>query len=270
MDHYAVVLEAPLTGAGISGRDETNRRTSRQRRVLGSDILQGALDLLFPGRCGACPARVDDRASWCDACARATEALGRPRCTMCAVPFEGAGSDHPCGECLARPPRFAGVVAPYVYGGSVAAAVCALKYGGRTDLAVGLARSVAACLPEGRIDRVIPVPLHERRLAERGFNQAGLLAAAIAELAEARVDHDALVRRRETAPQAGLGRSARVRNVRGAFSVRPGRRASLEGERVVLVDDVVTTTETVRACASALRRAGVREVWVAAVARAMW
>lgn len=238
--------------------------------MIGSDILQGAIDLLFPGRCAACPARVDGRAIWCDACAGAVEALGRPRCTSCAVPFEGAGADHPCGECLARPPRFTAVVAPFQYGGAVAAAVCALKYAGRTDLAEGLADAVVACLPAGRFDRVLPVPLHAHRLTERGFNQAGLLASAIARMTETRVDHDLLVRRRETAPQAGLGRSARARNVRGAFAARPGRRGDLEGERVVLVDDVVTTTETARACASALHRAGAREVWVAAVARAMW
>lgn len=236
--------------------------------MFGSDVLQGALDLLFPGRCGACEARVDGRAPWCETCARATEPLGSPCCTVCRVPFEGAGADHPCGECLARPPRFAAVVAPFSYGGSVAAAVCALKYAGRTDLAVGLARTIAPVLPPGRFDRVVPVPLHERRLAERGFNQAGLLATELAALAESRVDHDALVRRRETAPQAGLGRRARLRNVLGAFAVPSGRRAALEGERVLLVDDVVTTAATVRACASVLRRAGAREVWIAAVARA--
>jgi ComF family protein len=238
--------------------------------VFGTRLLQDTVDLLFPGRCGACEARVDGRDPWCEACRRGIEPLGHPRCTVCAVPFEGAGGDHPCGECLLRSPAFARVIAPLVYGGQVAAAVCALKYAGRTDLAAGLGQAIAACLPPGRIDRVVPVPLHDRRLTERGFNQAGLLATALAGHVETRVDHDTLVRRRETLPQAGLTRPARRCNVRGAFAVRAGARRALEGERVLLVDDVVTTTETVRACASVLRRAGAREVWVAAVARAMW
>ena len=233
-------------------------------------LLDEALDLLFPGRCGACEGRVDGRAAWCEACAHAVEPLGHPRCAVCAVPFEGAGEDHPCGGCLARPPAFTGVSAPFVYGGSVASAIRGLKYAARTDLASGLADAMAACLPRAPVDRVVPVPLHPRRLAERGFNQAGLLAAGLSARIDARLDHDALVRRRETASQAGLGRSARQRNVRGAFAARPGKRALLEGERVLLVDDVITTGETVRACARALRRAGAREVWVAAAARAMW
>jgi ComF family protein len=233
-------------------------------------LLQDTLDLLFPGLCGGCSERVDGRAPLCDACARAAERLPHPRCSICAVPFEGAGEDHPCAECLRKPPPFAGVVAPFLYGGPVAGAVRGLKYAGRVDLAEGLGREVAACLPSGAIDRVVPVPLHPRRLAERGYDQAGLLASVVAREVGAPADHDALVRRRETAPQAGLGRVARRLNVRGAFVARPRRRAGLEGERIVLVDDVVTTGATVRACASALRRAGAREVWVAAVARAMW
>jgi ComF family protein len=238
--------------------------------VLRLSLLQDALDLLFPGQCGGCAERVDGRTVFCETCAGVVEPLPHPRCSVCAVPFEGAGADHPCGECLRKPPPFAGVVAPFVYGGPVAGAVRGLKYAGRMDLAEGLGRAVAACLPDGRIDRVVPVPLHARRLAERGYDQAGLLATVVAREAGARVDHDALVRRRETVPQAGLGRVARRMNVRGAFTARPRKRAGLDGERVVLVDDVVTTGSTVRACASALRRAGAREVWVAAVARAMW
>ena len=233
-------------------------------------LLRDTFDLLFPGQCGACEARVGGRAVFCGACAATVEPLGHPRCLVCAVPFSGAGDDHPCAECLAKAPAFAGIAAPFLYGGPVAFAVRAFKYAGRTDLADGLGHAIAASLPPERVDRVVPVPLHEHRLSERGYDQAGLLATVVARCTGTRVDHDALVRRRETAPQAGLGRVARRLNVRGAFAARPRRRAGLEGERIVLVDDVVTTAATVRACASALRRAGAREVWVAAVARAMW
>jgi ComF family protein len=237
--------------------------------VAPASILEATFDLLFPSRCGDCDALLPTRAAFCAPCAAQVEPLPHPRCTICALPFQGTGDDHPCGSCLARPPAFAAVIAPYTYGGPVAGAVCRLKYAAQTDLAAPLVREIVPRL-SGPFDRVVPVPLHSTRLRERGFNQAALLAAPLAAALESRLETRALVRRRPTAPQAGLGRTARRRNVRGAFAVTPSARERLEGERILLVDDVVTTAETVAACARVLRRAGVAEVVVAAVARAMW
>jgi ComF family protein len=234
-----------------------------------SRIVEATLDLLFPCLCGACEALLPARAAFCEGCAGWVEKLGHPRCTRCAVPFEGVGDDHPCADCLKRPPAFTTIRAPFSYGGPVAQALCRLKYGGHTELAAPLGQQLAGSVT-GRFDRVVPVPLHPRRLWERGFNQAALLAAPLAQALEATLDTRSLVRRRPTAPQAGLGRRARRLNVRGAFAVRPPAREHLEGARILLVDDVVTTAETVGACARVLRRAGASEVAVAAVARAMW
>jgi len=109
------------------------------------------------------------------------------------------------------------------------------------------------------------VPLHPRRRRERGFNQAELLARALAARLTRECEPAALVRRRETRPQAGLTAAARRRNVAGAFAVR--RQARVAGRLVVLVDDVVTTGATVAACAHALRAAGAREVRLVSAAR---
>ena len=115
-------------------------------------------------------------------------------------------------------------------------------------------------------ERIVPVPLHPRRLRERGFNPAALLARAVAREQRCRFDATLLVRVRDTPSQTGLDRRARRANVRGAFQVRPGVRAP----RVVwLVDDVVTTGSTLIECARTLRRAGARHVVAVCVARTL-
>ena len=112
---------------------------------------------------------------------------------------------------------------------------------------------------------LVPVPLHPRRLRERGFNQSALLAGELARRAGTTACPDALVRRQDTVPQAGLTAAARRRNVREAFAVR--RRASLAGRTVTLVDDVLTTGATALACARRIEGAGAREVRLLTVAR---
>jgi ComF family protein len=111
---------------------------------------------------------------------------------------------------------------------------------------------------------VVPVPLHPRRLRERGFNPAALLARAIARASHARFDPALLLRVRDTPSQTGQGRRARRANVRGAFRVKEGTRAP---GVVWLVDDVVTTASTLEECARTLRRAGARRVVAVCVAR---
>jgi ComF family protein len=144
-----------------------------------------------------------------------------------------------------------------------------LKYRGRRRLAARLAEellatsSAQAVLARNAV--LVPVPLHPRRRRERGFNQSELLAAELARRLHLEVAPAALVRRKDTPPQAGLSAAARRRNVAGAFAVR--RRAQVAGRVVVLVDDVLTTGATSLACARMLKEAGATEVRLLAVAR---
>ncbi len=151
------------------------------------------------------------------------------------------------------------------YGGPIAEVIHKLKYEDRPNLARPLAELVwERTAMIGRGVWLVPVPLHPERLAERGYNQAALLAGHLARLSGARSVPTGLSRARPTEQQARLGRAERAENVRGAF--RPRR--PLAGRSVVLVDDVVTTGATAEAALAALLLGGARTIGVIAVARA--
>jgi len=198
--------------------------------------------LLAPSRCSACDARVRHLAAFCPACASTA---------MRASPDTD-------------------VLAAFVYGGAVARAIVRLKYERRPDLARPLGdllwSAVIPCASELRTWVVVPVPLHPGRLAERGYNQAALLARRMAWRLGAPVRAMALARLLDTPRQATLERAPRLTNVAGAFRVRqPG---TIAGRSVLLVDDVRTTGSTLGACTAVLMAAGAARVRTAVLAQA--
>jgi ComF family protein len=239
-------------------------------------IVAALADLVWPRRCAACDRRlpvgaVDPAArAFCSVCADSLLHVGSPRCPICGLTHGAGLVDHRCAACLADPPAFETARAPYLYGygGALADAISRLKYTGSTWLADPLGALLASAEPAARPDLVVPVPLHRRRLVERGYNQSALLAARLARRLGAPLEANAIQRIADTPPQARQARHERLAALRGAFAPRSGRR--LTGERVLLVDDVVTTTATVRAATRALLRAGAGTVEVVSLARAEW
>ena len=144
-----------------------------------------------------------------------------------------------------------------------------LKHGDRTHAAGAFGRWMHRAGAEvlTGIDLLVPVPLHWTRLFQRRYNQAALLAHSIHSAGGPDVAADWLVRRRKTPSQGYLGPTARERNVRAAFAIRPGR--SFAGKRVVIIDDVITTGATVEECARVLKRGGATFVGVLTLARAL-
>jgi ComF family protein len=175
-----------------------------------------------------------------------------------------------CGRCRGDSRPFAAGASLGPYEGSLRLVLHELKYSGRRRAA----RRLAAMLLEDQAvrrlvassDVLVPVPLHPRRMRQRGFNQSALIAAALGQGLSRPVCAGALVRRRETVPQSDLSAAERRRNVQDAFAVR--RRSRTAGRIVTLVDDVTTTGATAQACAQALAGSGTAEVRLLTVARA--
>lgn len=235
------------------------------------DALQASLDLLLPPACLLCGQRLDPDGkdpSLCDDCLASMSSLGEAYCRRCAQPYPVPyPTDHLCGNCLRQPPPYSRVCAVGRYQGGISEAIHRLKYRNQLSLAAPLGRRLAISLlatdAAFRPDLLIPVPLHPRRLRQRGYNQAMELARPVSRLYATPIDALLLQRTRHTPHQQGLTAAERRRNLRSAFSLtRP-----VEGRTVLLIDDVMTTGETVRECARTLVAGGATEVRVAVVAR---
>jgi ComF family protein len=172
-------------------------------------------------------------------------------------------------QALADPPVYQRARAAVCYDDVARTLVHALKYGDRLELAplMGrlMARAGADLLAEA--DALVPVPLHWRRLWLRRFNQSALLSRAISRYANLPLADGVLRRVKATAQQAGLSKEQRAQNLQGAFRIPPENEAAVEGRRLVLVDDVLTTGATANAAARALLRAGAANVDVVVFAR---
>lgn len=227
-------------------------------------ILRLALDAVLPPRCLACGEIVGEAGVLCGACWREIAFIAPPFCERCGLPFPHEASGI-CAACAAAPPHYERARAVFRYDDASRKLVIAFKHADKTHTAPAygawMRRAGAALVQEA--DLLVPVPLHWTRLFRRRYNQAALLAYAID---RSKVAPDLLVRRRRTPSQGHLGRSARSRNVAGAFALRSG--AAVKGKRLLLVDDVMTTGATVGECARILRRAGAARVDVLTLARA--
>jgi ComF family protein len=221
------------------------------------------LAAVLPGQCAVC--RAWPAQPLCDACV-ARFAQPRARCRRCALPVAPGVAE--CGRCLAAPPPLDACHAAVSYEFPWSALVGQYKFAGQPGWAASFATLLCSApwvepaLDEA--DLVLPMPLSRERLAERGFNQAQVLAQA---LAPRKTEPGLLLRVRHTKAQSELDLKERLRNVQGAFAVEPLRHAAVRGTKVVLVDDVMTSGASLFAAARALREAGAAGVTGLVLAR---
>ena len=234
-------------------------------RTWGSSLLL----TLFPPCCGACRAALPysvptQLCSACQATGVANQGVRCPRCDQAQAP--GMGSAQECSTCEQQPRAFAGLRAPWHYGGAVAELIVASKFHGREDLLPALAALVApdaqARAQAAQASCLVPIPLGRKRRRSRGYNPSAGLARHLARAWQLPVHH-ALQRTRDTAPQSSLKLAERRLNVREAFAPHKPIKGT-----ALLIDDVVTSGETVHDAARALLTAGATRVLVVAVARA--
>lgn len=216
-----------------------------------------------PSSCAVCHQWPAQRI--CQACA-AHFAQPTPRCQRCAIAVPvGVGI---CGACVLSPPAVDQCYAAVDYAHPWADVVHGFKFGSDPGWASSLAQLMRS-MPwvEPALDAanvLLPIPLAPERLRERGYNQAALLAKA---LSPRKTDPETLLRMHWTPPQSGLSRAQRLRNLQGAFAVNPERIAQVQGQHVLLVDDVMTTGATLDAAANTLRAAGAAKISALVLAR---
>jgi ComF family protein len=228
--------------------------------------LEGLLQRLYPPTCVLCGAPGHAGLDLCQGC-NADLPHNRHACPRCAIPLPvDQGSGTPCGPCQRHPPPFAASHTAFRYEDALPALVAGMKFRARFNLARLLGQCLALALLEHGAERpglIIPVPLHWRRLRERGYNQALEVAREVSSALTIPIDFQACSRALHTNAQVGLDDRERRRNVRGAFAVlRPPA-----ARHVAILDDVVTTGSTVTELTRVLRATGVERVDVWAVAR---
>ena len=247
------------------------------------------LHAIFPPKCLICSAYYDSQQApagsdtsypisdltalyFCESCRKELTPIASPFCSRCGLPFDSReGESHTCSECLLEKRYFRKARAFGVYDGSLMEAIHLLKYRKKSALSRPLSTIARETFFQfwdaGGIDLLVSVPLHVKRLRERGFNQAHLLIRRWARQDGIPLDGLTLFRSRWTEPQTTLSRTERRKNIKGAFSLRHPEK--IRGRKVLLVDDVYTTGATVNECARVLMKAGAEFVDVLTLARAV-
>ena len=222
----------------------------------------GLLDLLFPPNCPGCGLLG---LHWCEHCHNKVNKITPPFCEHCGNPQSLQLKRCDCSQTI---PHLDLLRSYAFYLPPLSSAIHQFKYNRDFMLANSLAFYLHNMYNEYKLetDIIIPVPLNKKRLRERGFNQAGLLANNLAKKVGLPYVTQALFRTRKTRSQVGLSRLERLANVQDAFSATP---AIVEDKRILIIDDVTTTGATMEACAKALKEAGAKVIVGLSIARAL-
>jgi len=233
--------------------------------------LQSMLRVVFPAQCLQCGSLTDSDFGLCGPCWRDTPFIAGLVCDQCGTPLPGTDGGGPvvCDDCLTVARPWAQGRSALIYRDTARKLILSFKHGDRTDLAgpaaAWMARAGAPLLRPDSL--IVPVPLHWTRLLRRRFNQAALLARALARIGGQDCCPDALIRTRRTRILEGHGRDARFAALADAISPHPVRGALMRGREVLIVDDVMTSGATLAAAAEAAHAAGAMRVCVLALAR---
>lgn len=232
--------------------------------------FRGLVSLFYPASCAICLEPIALAENLCASCTAKAARISPPFCARCSEPFCGEiDGAFECANCKDRALYFEAAVSAYRSRNVVRKVIHDLKYGRQVHLRHLVGRWLLQAFHDQRLagqkfDLIVPVPLHPARKRERGFNQADLISLELQSATGIRC-RSVLQRVRYTTTQTQFDRSERMENLRGAFRLRP--RSDVQGLRMLLVDDVLTTGSTLSECASVLKQAGAASVYAATAAR---
>lgn len=217
-------------------------------------MVRCAFNFLFPFSCVACGCVVE-RTGFCPQCWTSVDFIVHPYCLLCGDP-SADDKTKVCRLCRQKTPLFNSHQSIFYYGPLTRKLIFSLKYGRRRYLAECFANWLLPKALNYRVDMIIPVPLHPKKLSQRGFNQSALVADYLGRLTGIPVHKTILIRHLNTPSQGFFSQSQREENVSGVFSVVDCHDDPLKGMHILLIDDVYTTGATLGACTDVLREAG--------------
>lgn len=228
------------------------------------NLIQGFMGLLYPLRCGGC-----GMAGYvlCKECVETFLVVDEETsCPVCGMPV---GMRSVCGKCLDNKNLFEEGIYGFYYENRLRDAIHSFKFSGRKDVGKSLVGLVAKKIMDAasKFDCIIPLPVTEKRLKERGFNQSFIISEEISRMADKPVYHSALLKTKETKDQYTLSKDERKKNVKNAFSL--AKNAGIEGKKILLVDDLYTTGQTAREAARILLRGKAKAILFFALARTL-
>lgn len=241
-----------------------DKRELKRKAILEKERL---LQLFYPLSCPVCGKKLPVGIVVCETCKEKLPFMKEPYCMKCGKQLESETAEY-CFDCSRHPHFYKQGIAVFGYDACIRKAIYEFKYKNRRDKAAFFAKFMAEALEEKhefwKTDILVPVPIHNKKKKERGYNQAEVLADAVAVQSGFVVKKDLLYRTRATLPQKELTNQQRYLNLKAAFAVDEKQCAGIS--RVILIDDIYTTGSTIDHCARMLRAAGVSEVYYAAIA----
>lgn len=236
-----------------------------------TNFFSKLFDVLLPPRCICCGKIITENDGLCADCFNEVNFISKPYCIKCGHPFDEAPDNKKmlCGACMKKTKTpFRLSRSALHYDEASKNMILSFKFMDKTENAAAFAKWLklagADIFREG-VDVIVPVPLHFTRLLKRRYNQSALIAKELSKLTGIQVDYTSVVRHVKTRPQVEFSGHARIKNVKDAFQVKHPEK--LKGKRVVLIDDVMTTGSTLKECALAMKKAGVKSVDTLTVAR---
>lgn len=227
-------------------------------------MINKFLNILFPESCPVCQQSSSEHATapLCPECWQSIVPYEGPICKKCGKPLLSEASTI-CGECLTDEPAFDWARSFGIYENILKKGINLLKYHGKKRLSKPLSNFLCYLdLPAAHA--IIPVPVHNNRLRQRGFNQSALLGRYLAKTLQIELILNCLVKIKDTLPQVGLRSKERNENIKRSFSVR--NKDLIVGKKILLLDDVITTGATIRECSKVLKKAGAEDIYVIALA----
>ena len=238
------------------------RKNGKRKKLILTDIL---VDMIFPRRCPVCDSPLWPGKYICEECRKSLKLLRGPVCFKCGKKLSDSDGEY-CTDCLKRRHLFERGRALYEYEG-VRKPIYRFKYSGRREYAKffgdRLAEYLGKEIKEWKIDGIIPVPIHRKRRAKRGYNQSLELAKVLSEKLNIPLYENKVIRAVNTVPMKELGANERQINLKNAFIVH---KDDVKLECVLIVDDIYTTGSTIDAMAKVLKAAGTRKVYFVALA----